>query len=475
MKEPIHFSLLADSLSIEGLSVVNGKLQLSLRAEVELSALQEELRVEISRITDRALVNKAIGAEKSRILSENSEADTPNIQSSFPENTSITTYNMPSSLTLSDPGIYVTPHEHFFPEADDDNLLAEEDEALGIERDEFPIMPGSLFSSDDLPAPVLPHYFPEPPDEFAELPEEGIPTDPLAEYDELTADEEYEHFQEEQQESPAAPVSDYNVRGNSAEKDERPEEFLLAGAATGEDIGDGVESGQDLDEKLITPDARYGEPTADIEWSALLSDQHSEQASLTRPAETSAQDAASNLSLASTEEQPEDETEELEEWDEPDESVYEECEDEGGSERLANDTAFPDSEDENLERADAPSSNKLEEEANEEAEEEAKDSTPIVSPRSPLTLINPKLHNEGDAPDDTPPGGEDEAPRLQNPVFFPQAQTQNSLPPSSAERKTRIKYVCPKCHTPGQQDIDRLGSVVTCSNCGRAMRLTMKK
>ena len=51
-----------------------------------------------------------------------------------------------------------------------------------------------------------------------------------------------------------------------------------------------------------------------------------------------------------------------------------------------------------------------------------------------------------------------------------------SLPPLP-ERKTppRIKYVCPKCHTPGQQDADRLGSVVTCANCGRAMRLTMKK
>lgn len=50
------------------------------------------------------------------------------------------------------------------------------------------------------------------------------------------------------------------------------------------------------------------------------------------------------------------------------------------------------------------------------------------------------------------------------------------LPPLP-ERKTppRIKYVCPKCHTPGQQDADRLGSVVTCANCGRAMRLTMKK
>lgn len=63
---------------------------------------------------------------------------------------------------------------------------------------------------------------------------------------------------------------------------------------------------------------------------------------------------------------------------------------------------------------------------------------------------------------------------------FPESRRVMDMPttlPPQPERKgpPRIKYVCPKCRTPGQQDAERLGSVVTCANCGRAMRLTMKK
>ena len=38
-----------------------------------------------------------------------------------------------------------------------------------------------------------------------------------------------------------------------------------------------------------------------------------------------------------------------------------------------------------------------------------------------------------------------------------------------------IRYTCPKCKTQGMQAVDKVGTVVNCSNCGKAMRLVMKK
>lgn len=38
-----------------------------------------------------------------------------------------------------------------------------------------------------------------------------------------------------------------------------------------------------------------------------------------------------------------------------------------------------------------------------------------------------------------------------------------------------VRYTCPKCKTQGMQSVDKVGMVVTCSNCGKAMRLVMKK
>ncbi len=50
-------------------------------------------------------------------------------------------------------------------------------------------------------------------------------------------------------------------------------------------------------------------------------------------------------------------------------------------------------------------------------------------------------------------------------------------PPSAPEPGTGvlIRYTCPKCRTQGMQAVDKVGTVVTCSNCGKAMRLVMKK
>lgn len=40
---------------------------------------------------------------------------------------------------------------------------------------------------------------------------------------------------------------------------------------------------------------------------------------------------------------------------------------------------------------------------------------------------------------------------------------------------TMVRYVCPKCKTAGMQDVSKVGTIVTCRKCGKAMRLTLKR
>jgi hypothetical protein len=47
--------------------------------------------------------------------------------------------------------------------------------------------------------------------------------------------------------------------------------------------------------------------------------------------------------------------------------------------------------------------------------------------------------------------------------------------PATEQQITHIRYTCPRCHQPGEKEIGTVGSIVTCGNCGRAMRLTFKK
>ncbi|GHT00871.1 hypothetical protein FACS1894108_13910 [Planctomycetales bacterium] len=44
----------------------------------------------------------------------------------------------------------------------------------------------------------------------------------------------------------------------------------------------------------------------------------------------------------------------------------------------------------------------------------------------------------------------------------------------AANKPMRVRYVCPRCQTPGVQDADKIKNIITCKNCGRAMRLTIK-
>ncbi|MDR1613294.1 MAG: hypothetical protein LBT97_11015 [Planctomycetota bacterium] len=47
--------------------------------------------------------------------------------------------------------------------------------------------------------------------------------------------------------------------------------------------------------------------------------------------------------------------------------------------------------------------------------------------------------------------------------------------PEAGGTTVLIRYTCPKCKTQGMQAVDKVGTVVNCSNCGKAMRLVMKK
>ncbi len=42
-------------------------------------------------------------------------------------------------------------------------------------------------------------------------------------------------------------------------------------------------------------------------------------------------------------------------------------------------------------------------------------------------------------------------------------------------RAAYIRYVCPRCKTAGSQPAERMGAIITCRRCGKAMRLTLKR
>jgi len=53
--------------------------------------------------------------------------------------------------------------------------------------------------------------------------------------------------------------------------------------------------------------------------------------------------------------------------------------------------------------------------------------------------------------------------------------TEADMAAEKAPGQIAIRYQCPKCGTPGVQPPERLGAIVTCNKCGKAMRLTAKR
>ncbi len=127
--------------------------------------------------------------------------------------------------------------------------------------------------------------------------------------------------------------------------------------------------------------------------------------------------------------------------------------------------------------------------------EQAQESAPSQSIDSSFSAA-PDVRNESATPTGQINPDDQPAARQEQPAPPPAAQPQPpceaysrdqpkqldkiadpALPPTPPVGGTTvlIRYTCPKCKTQGMQAVDKVGTVVNCSNCGKAMRLVMKK
>ncbi len=86
-----------------------------------------------------------------------------------------------------------------------------------------------------------------------------------------------------------------------------------------------------------------------------------------------------------------------------------------------------------------------------------------MRPPAPEPEAKPPERPAPPAPAPEPPAGD--APK----------QGDDPLKTDAGGTTVLIRYTCPKCKTQGMQAVDKVGTVVHCSNCGKAMRLVMKK
>ena len=58
----------------------------------------------------------------------------------------------------------------------------------------------------------------------------------------------------------------------------------------------------------------------------------------------------------------------------------------------------------------------------------------------------------------------------------PDDSTTNEQPvTNNSDSSKRVKFLCPRCHTPGSQSVESIGNIITCRNCGRALKLNIKR
>ena len=93
------------------------------------------------------------------------------------------------------------------------------------------------------------------------------------------------------------------------------------------------------------------------------------------------------------------------------------------------------------------------------------DDAPKAQAVQPAAVPAPEPVAAPMAPEPPPPARAPERPPEERKTASPEAGGTTVL----------IRYTCPKCKTQGMQAVDKVGTVVNCSNCGKAMRLVMKK
>ncbi len=102
--------------------------------------------------------------------------------------------------------------------------------------------------------------------------------------------------------------------------------------------------------------------------------------------------------------------------------------------------------------------------------------------QKPVASVPPMAHPEPAAPAAPAPAPAPDLSVAPSPTATPSANPETPKDSTAGGDKAEpggttvlIRYTCPKCKTQGMQAVDKVGTVVNCSNCGKAMRLVMKK
>ncbi len=202
--------------------------------------------------------------------------------------------------------------------------------------------------------------------------------------------------------------------------------------------------------------ARYGEPVADVEWQAVNDDSDYEE-------------VEENVSAEEFEAQNETEADinpELEQIDmvktENDQNFTNagtETETENQDDVLPDYLKFSDSASENKTKPDAASTSVFDQ---------------IKSPDEiPTVRFEREKKDIEDSPEKQQESftANNEMPQPEN-VENTESQD-NTL--HTADKPKMVKFLCPRCHTPGSQTIQSVGNIITCANCGRALKLNIKR
>ncbi len=211
--------------------------------------------------------------------------------------------------------------------------------------------------------------------------------------------------------------------------------------------------GNTVDNQSEMADSRYGEPVADVEWQAVNDDSDYEEVEEENADEFITMESGSDITHS-----------ELEHID---------MESSGSSNAtVANGTtAQADNQPDIL-----PDYLKFSDSSNKAASQDTTDNASVFDQiKSPDETPTVRFEREKKLSEDftTPSETVDTA---ENPNTDSDINTAEQETSSQPEDKPKmVKFLCPRCHTPGSQTISSVGNIITCSNCGRALKLNIKR
>ena len=204
---------------------------------------------------------------------------------------------------------------------------------------------------------------------------------------------------------------------------------------------------------------RYGEPVPDVEWQAVNTDIYSTDPEDEEYQEYIAQEPefTPDINSVNMQDTPEEE-QTLSENKSDTEKV-----------KSLTDDILPDY----LKQVEPPKNISVDKQSNSPSvfdQMKSQDDTP--------TVVFEREHIEElqTDPDDTP--ASDDTPESSAGQSAPEREAipDSPAPEHTAESSVKIvKFLCPRCHTPGSQPISNIGNIITCANCGRALKLNIKR